>query len=840
MTHLHYLDTDQKCWLPVEGTDGAIKTSASGAIAQAIPDYDNAADLLAAYGNFSEVAWAGGDFIASVLTSNGQTITALSASPLSPNESRIVVNAPVRQPCALEFEGSIVRNRQQFVSAGLFADDAAGPDVVPVPANIASISQSSATGGAAYTGSAGTVCTVLLDTALPSPGQPGAVYLSDWVHVTGMVDSRLNYQNCAISYISPDRKVITFGFSDEVALPSLAIALVTPTLGTAKLHFYNNAAGAHHGAGFRFTGVTDTSAAIWSIFGGGDVMVSGALLGDHRTTIATSVPITLNAVTGNYELKAASRYRVEARPEAVNFFDRSGDVTGNLWTHRVNRSAVKPGSESVLRPRFRLYQPPGMSKPLAKIVSISKSGTTTVTINLDAAPEVPLASGNVISVYGVRDQTNFANANVTITNIITPTQVQGVMGSAVTATSYGGMVSSVNGGALQPGVITMVGSTIKSGPTVVLGTANADWLEAGMNTTISGLAVGTYVNLYGWRDNATGADLLVDGVWEVASVGTTTLILKPITDIRGVRQSPVTPTIASATNCGGAIIVRTTARIHDLLVTEFAETEVRIAGQGTNRSDMSLPVNLTAAATCTQGSPAAPSTSTGLGGWYFHPAIVGIADIASAAITTTATSSAVSNALGNGFQITVPVTAVTGTGPTMDIRIEESFDGGTNWHTLYDFQRIIASGIYNSPVLRSASRNLRYVRTLGGTSPSFTMALTRVVLPFMPAEPQKRLMDRTIVPNTLNSTTPALFAGEANSHQLVVNMGAITTTAPQFQMEGSEDNLGWYPIGAPLLAVASSTVELTVVDKAALFTRARVSTAGSGATLGYVSLKSWN
>ena len=126
MSHLmHYFDTELDKWMPVTGANGA--PNAGGAIAQAIPDYDNAADLLAAYGNFSEVAWAGGDFIASVLTSNGQTITALSASPLSPNESRIVVNAPVRQPCALEFEGSIVRNRQQFVSAGLFADDAADP-----------------------------------------------------------------------------------------------------------------------------------------------------------------------------------------------------------------------------------------------------------------------------------------------------------------------------------------------------------------------------------------------------------------------------------------------------------------------------------------------------------------------------------------------------------------------------------------------------------------------------------------------------------------------------------------------------------------------------------------
>lgn len=819
--------------------DPATGSVGGGAVTQAVPDYESATDLLAAYSDFAGVNWAGGDFVARVSTSNGQAITALCASPLQPGESRIVVNSPVRQPCVLEFEGSVVRNRQQFVSAGLFADTDDGPDVAPI-INIVSISQSSALLGAAYTGSAGTNLTVVLETALPEPGQPGAVYLSDWFNVVGMVDSRLNYQNATVNFISSDRKVICAGFSDEVALPSLAIPLVTPTLGTAKVHFYNNAAGAHHGVGYRFTGTTDTTAVYWSIFGGGDAMVSGTLVGDHRTTLATTAPVALNQIHGNFELKASSRYRIECRPEAVNFFDRPCDVTGNLWTHRVNRSAVKPGSEAALKPRFRLYQPPGMSKPLAKIVSISKAGSTTATINLNAAPEVPFAVGNVIAVHGVRDQTNFASAAATITAVLSPTQIQCVLGSSATATSYGGMVSSVNGGATQPGVITMVGSTVKSGfasgPT---SPANPNWLEIVMNTTISGLATSMYVELYGWRDNVAGVDMNVDGVWEVAVVGTTTLALKPVYDIRGVRQSPVTPTIASATNCGGAIIVRTVARIHDLLVTEFSETEVRIAGQGTNRADMALPVNLISAATCTQGTAAAVSTTSGLGGWYVHPGIVRIADVASAAITASATSSAIGNNQGNGFQVTFPVTAVTGTSPTLDIRIEESFDGGTNWVTLYEMQRITATGSYNTPILRATGASIRYVRTITGTTPSFTMAVSRNLLPFIQAEPQKRLMDRTIVTTTLNSVTPVLFQGAANNIQLAVNMGAITTTAPAFQLEGSEDGANWYAVGTPLLAVASSTVEVTV-GKSATFARARVSTAGSGATLGYVSLKAWS
>jgi hypothetical protein len=73
---------------------------------------------------------------------------------------------------------------------------------------------------------------------------------------------------------------------------------------------------------------------------------------------------------------------------------------------------------------------------------------------------------------------------------------------------------------------------------------------------------------------------------------------------------------------------------------------------------------------------------------------------------------------------------------------------------------------------------------------------------------------------------------------LVINVGAITTTAPAIQLEGSDDNgASWYSIGSALTAVASSTVQLTVVDINAALMRARVSTAGVGVTAGYVMVK---
>lgn len=244
--------------------------------------------------------------------------------------------------------------------------------------------------------------------------------------------------------------------------------------------------------------------------------------------------------------------------------------------------------------------------------------------------------------------------------------------------------------------------------------------------------------------------------------------------------------------------------------------------------------------TTTQGSAATISTTTGLGGWYIHPAVVGLVDIASAALTTTTTTASIANNLGNSFQVTIPVTAVTGTTPTLDVRIEESFDGGTNWVTLYEFQRITATWSYNTPILRATWRNIRYVQTVSGTTPSFTRSITRNILPFHNAEPQKRLFDRTINVNSASTTTSSLFSWTANNVQLIVNMGAITTTAPQFKIQGSEDNVNWYDISTTPLSSIASTVVVQDVKISTTFVRAITSTAGSGATLVYLSLKAYS
>jgi hypothetical protein len=217
-----------------------------------------------------------------------------------------------------------------------------------------------------------------------------------------------------------------------------------------------------------------------------------------------------------------------------------------------------------------------------------------------------------------------------------------------------------------------------------------------------------------------------------------------------------------------------------------------------------------------------------------------VADVTSAAIVSTTTTAAFTPTFGVAYQIVVPVTVVTGTTPTYDLTVEESDDNGTNWFKIYDFHRITATGIYRSPRLVARGTRVRYVQTLTGTSPSFTRAINRIQMSGEADRRISQLIDRTVALTTLNSTTPSLNVQAAEGLQLVINVGAITTTAPALQLEGSDDNgASWYSIGSPLTAVASSTVQVTVPNINSQLVRARVSTAGVGVTAGYVLVKSF-
>lgn len=105
-----------------------------------------------------------------------------------------------------------------------------------------------------------------------------------------------------------------------------------------------------------------------------------------------------------------------------------------------------------------------------------------------------------------------------------------------------------------------------------------------------------------------------------------------------------------------------------------------------------------------------------------------IVDVASAAITTTTTAGPFTPTSGSSYQVTIPVTAVSGTTPSMVVQVQESFDAGVTFTTVYTFPAITAIGAYTSPALVLRGNRVQYVQTITGTTPSFTRAVNRYQL----------------------------------------------------------------------------------------------------------------
>lgn len=277
-------------------------------------------------------------------------------------------------------------------------------------------------------------------------------------------------------------------------------------------------------------------------------------------------------------------------------------------------------------------------------------------------------------------------------------------------------------------------------------------------------------------------------------------------------------------------------RLRLTTATTAGTTTIAVAGFQADLTPAVTTQTISGTVTANQGTMAAlPAGTNAIGAVRLTlPEVT--TDVASAAITTTATTAAFTPASGVTYEVNIPVTVMTGTTPTLDVSIEESDDSGTNWFRVYEFPRITATGIYRSPKLQLTGNRVRYVQTVGGTTPSFTRSINRLVSSEATA-PLRQIVNRSIDPVTLNSTTPSLDVRNCRNLQLLINLGAATTP-PAIQMEGSDDNgASWYAIGSPLTGVASSTVQLTVNNVQAALVRGRISTVGATVTLGYVMLK---
>lgn len=606
---------------------------------------------------------------------------------------------------------------------------------------------------------------------------------------------------------------------------------------------------ARNGISQIFENATVTNSSFYIRSEAGDALPSGTIAGNHSATVGTTASVQLaGAVPFSYSFSPTTEYRIYGQADRTQWADSPVDSIAQT-TSRAVRTQVCPDPSERYRVRVRASNAKSLTVPSAQIVSANKPTSATCTVTTDRPHG--LVAGDLVVAYGTRLQTaatDFQNLTAATPVISTPSATTFTItwgsASGSNLTTYGGFIAKVNGGNLMSalGVST---SPVQSATLRTLSDGTRELTIVGLATYVGAAVIGDLIELVGVRDNTTGATLSIDGPWKVANIATTTLTL--VLPFAGQRTLPADfATIAAPTACGGAVIRRTDLRLSFVRLFDYERERVELLARPAGDLGSAAPVAIQGGTLPTVTTVGTVTTVTGVttvstvssmtSGNLGIPGI--IADVASAAITTTTTTSAFTPTFGTAYSVNIPVTAVTGTTPTLDASIEESDDSGTNWFKVYDFPRITAAGMYRSPLIRMVGNRVRYVQTVGGTTPSFTRAINRLQSSSN-SEAVRQLIDRALAVNTLNSATGSLDARDTgNRVQLVVNMGAITTTAPAFQIEGSDDNgAGWYSIGSPLTGVASSTVQLTVADVNAALLRVRVSTAGSGATLNSLTLK---
>lgn len=485
--------------------------------------------------------------------------------------------------------------------------------------------------------------------------------------------------------------------------------------------------------------------------------------------------------------------------------------------------------------RFRATNHENLSRPVGAITSISKSGSTTATVT---CPNHGLTTNDYIVIYGVQNQTNFANLTTAtlVASVINANQFTIAFGASVTASSYGGMVYRVNGNSIGAFSAVVVNTYAKTSDGLRLKlVGNTNWT----------LTLGGIITLYGLVDSTNTRLTTLEGRYRVASYTTTTMELEPVDsqDLTSVSTSPL--------SAGGAILANTDFRLHYAKVIELARLVVEARR---NVADRNRAMMTDAAITNTVQSNISQVGGSNLGtlllqGGTNRTMSVGFsapvlnADVTSAARTSSGNSGTISaEVLGGNTGAIVTVTANSGTNQTLDVITEESIDNGTTWTPIYHFERFTTSNTTAIMPPMPIGGRRRFSWVISGTTPSFTFKID-VTGSFGTHFPVTRqFFDRTA--NVLNGTGSAATTAYnvMGCKNVCASLTCTTvTTGGVYNLQFSNNNVDWYVGSADVTAVANSTVAIpsngTAVGR---FVRLFVKTAGSSQTGTLVSFNATN
>jgi hypothetical protein len=475
---------------------------------------------------------APGDIVTQAGNTAGAGWIEISKSPFDQGGSTIIemkrrFKIPVRVSRGLTMSVRAAGNHiasTEIVSTDDWPGAVPVPDPVPVP--ILNASQTAS------------VITLNFGEAPPVPFRAG-----QRVNVYGFgVENRFNVSSATVASTPLPTQITIVGNGQNITSTTIGTTLGG---GTAFVERVDVLGGSRNGVVVLQENGTPTNISAYTRGEGSLARPSGVLAASHAVTSGTDVAVQLVATPGAHSFTSAVRTRIDLSADGVTVSDRSTSGGNGVYSVRYRHDEVLPNPAREYKLRYRLHSSKAPSRPLKKIISVSKTGSAVATFVTDGPHD--LVTGNWLGHYGVSNQTNFAAQTTGVQITVTgPNTFTATTGAIATGTAYGGFVWVSEGQQPLPGAVAQaVISATRVGNVVTL-TGSANW---------SGPLIGELVEGYGIANAVDGASLGLNGTYRVESIATNLLTLS----LAGSNTGG--PDIAP-TACGGAIIRRTSMRVH--------------------------------------------------------------------------------------------------------------------------------------------------------------------------------------------------------------------------------------------------------------------------------------
>jgi hypothetical protein len=173
-------------------------------------------------------------------------------------------------------------------------------------------------------------------------------------------------------------------------------------------------------------------------------------------------------------------------------------------------------------------------------------------------------------------------------------------------------------------------------------------------------------------------------------------------------------------------------------VEKFANTPVYVQGQRMQGTVAPAPVNVTNTVPVSGTLTATVASTTITSGTVSPLTVAGVSvEASSAKVGSGNSASAITNASGNGAMFFINVSAASGTGPTLVVRLQVQDPVSTNWVDVPGAATATITGtgltlltvhpsivdVANSKVSMPLPRTYRFAWVIGGTTPSFTFSI---------------------------------------------------------------------------------------------------------------------